>query len=81
MSRTPAMTTARRLEGYGARSYPAGCTPAQRRRIDHKNGHARARRQEGRKPAKVASVEQPEPEPERMTADAIVATVSVTEAG
>ncbi len=78
------MTTARRLEGYGARSYPAGCTPAQRRRIDHKNGHARARRQEGRKPAepaKVASVEQPEPEPERMTADAIVASVSVTEAG
>ncbi len=79
MSRTPAMTTARRLEGYG----PGGLTPAQRRRIGHKNGHARASRQKPARPAEVAGVEHlpvildeaQQVQPGRMTAMAILAAI------
>ena len=91
MSNTPAMTTARRLAGYGASSYPAGCTPAQRRRIDHKNGHARAARERGKKATSPADLVISADSvmagdridagsvvlvpPERMTAKAIMASI------
>jgi len=75
---TPAMTQARRLASYCGEDRSGPMTPAQTRRYRHKARHARAQRERGKavvaSPAKVASVEQAQPE--RMTAEAITASVS-----
>jgi hypothetical protein len=81
------MTTARRLASYGGQQKFSGTlldlTSAQRRRIDHKEKHARASRQKPARPAEVSGVEQlpvimdeaQQMQPERMTATAIMASI------